>query len=524
MRRAFLAPLAVALAAAALAGCLGDEADPGAGTSAAPGSQAAVAVVDEAGEPVAFPQATLLDASGDAVVTRSGGPNGTITLSPAPAGAEAAVVTAPDRGTARVGLDDVPASLELPAEEEAPPPSDGTPVLDFLDPDTLGTAHLGGQEETCNVYNCGASEPVLEVAGDGTIYASGTCCIGESPPIWYSEDGGATWERLEGDALRDNYGIEGDFAIDGDGNLYFSDISVASGFFASWDADQEHRHTIPAGPFAPIVDRPWVRAGAEDQVYFAYNRGTDTAFYTSSDGGITWTFQRLFPVGLGNLGQGPEEDHLWLAGGGQIWESRDGGETWSGPEDIPEPSTDGERFMSYSVPVADADGNLWVAYDWRTTDDEGNPEDTAVYLARRSPDGTWSGPWMASPEEGTHHLPWPAAGESGKVGLAWYGTLDDEAGPNAVDRDARWRAYAAVTLDGDAGAPNLTVSPVDPRPVHQGPMDRKLLDFLQAEIGPAGALHVAYAADPGGRPDEVTRYARTTTGLSLAPSSYFNGP
>lgn len=388
----------------------------------------------------------------------------------------------------------------------------------------MGTAYLADQERSCEVYNCGASEPVLEVASDGSVYVSGVCCIGESPPIWVSRDHGAagTFEQLEGDVLRDNYGIEGDFSIDDAGNLYFTDISVASAYIASWGPDGEHRHTLPAGPFVPIVDRPWTRAGAEDVVHFVYNTGTATMYYKSTDGALTWTPMERFEGALGTPGQGPERDHLWIAVDGALHESTDAGESWSEVGEIPRPSDEGDKFQAYDVPVVDEAGNVWIVYDWRKGTDQEAPYH--VYAARLDPSGDWHGPYQLSPDNGTHHLAWGATGAAGTLAAAWYGTLDDEADPNGVDEDAEWHLWTAASIDADTADPSfLRTQPID-RKVHEGPMNRKLLDFLQIEIGPEGRIHIAYAQDRNGQPDEATEYVRSTTGLDLAPDDYPNGP
>jgi hypothetical protein len=476
--------------------------------------------VTNATQPLAFAQVTLLDGTGTVVATTSANETGQLSIDELPSAAQRLVVTASGHGTWTGAIDDVPVEIQLEPTDGIPDPSDETPALDFLRPIQLGGAYLADRPETCETYNCGASEPVIELDSEGTIYVSGVCCVGESPPIWYSEDDGNSFTLLRGDVLRDNFGIEGDFAIDQAGNLYFSDISVASAYISTWDSDQEHRRTVPVGPFAPIVDRPWIRAGAEDTAFFAYNTGTSTWLYETTDGGLTWTPLKEFPGALGTLERGPGLEDLSVAAGGQIWFSDDGGETWTDPEQIPRPSEDGEKFQPYDVQTIDENGNHWVVYDWSKDDEEAYH----VYATMRSPAGEWSEPVQVSPDEGTHHLPWGAAGKTGSLALAWYGTLDDEVGPNSVDGDADWHLYTGVSVDADTTDPSFAVTKPDPKKVHEGPMNRKLLDFLQIEIGPEGAVHVAYAQDRNGQADERTEYVRSTTGLDLAHEVYPNGP
>ncbi len=514
--------LAIALTTVTLVGCIGGQED----LSPASTGVDVLQVVDAEDQPIANASVTALGADDQALAIYSTGPSGTLGGIQLPASTHRLLVAAPGYEESTVDLATLPATIRLEdaAGTGEVSPDDPTPVLRFLEPLDLGAAYLGGQEDSCEVSNCGASEPVVEVAGDGTIYVSGVCCIGESPPIWYSTDGGASFQELEGDALRDNFGIEGDLAFDDAGNLYFTDISVASAYIASWGPDREHRHTVPAGPFKPLVDRPWVRAGAEDHVWFLYNTGTSTMLYESTDGGLTWLPLNEFPENLGAFDNGPENEHLWVTARGQLWESTDGGQTWEDPETIPAPSDDGGTFQAYWVPVVDEAGHLYVVYDWvnDTADSTEGPWD--IYMAHRAPNGTWDGPHRVSPPNGTHHLPWAATGREGSLVVAWYGTPDDQAGPNDVDDEAWWEVYTAASVDAASGDPSFQRVTADPEPVHQGPMDRKLLDFLQVDIGPDGAIHLAYAQDRQGQPDERTQYVRSTTGLQLQPASYPHGP
>ncbi len=415
----------------------------------------------------------------------------------------------------------------LPAEITLTAAPSGTrldvPSLQFLEPLLMGRAYLGDQAASCAVSNCGASEPTVEVAGDGTIYVSGVCCIGKSPPIWVSRDGGATFTVLKGDPLRDNFGIEGDFAVDDAGNMYFTDISAASAYIASWDKTGKHRWTVPAGPFVPLVDRPWVRAGAENEVYFLYNTGASTAFYKSTDGGLTWLPKHMFSANLGTLGQGPERDHLWVVAGGMLYASTDGGEAWSAGERIPRPeANDARAATTFRVPVVDEGGNVWVVSDWSTTVEDVTR--TGIYAARRDPAGAWHGPYEVSPPNGTHVFPWPAAGRAGTLVVAWYGVVDGAKTMNALPDDAEWHVYAAATVNGLDETPTFQVTRADPESVLNGPMGRRLLDFLQVDIGPDGAVHLVYAQSRDGRTDEATMYVKAPDLLGFAPAVYPNGP
>ncbi len=516
--RARTSILAILLLAPVLAGCVTPGDDPLTATLT-PGGVTMILLPD--GTPAAFAAVTAIGPTAVPVAVLSTDAAGILRHDLVPATAATLAIVAAGAAPWTGSVDALPATLTLrTAEEQDGVLLDTLPILRFATPSLLGRAYLAGQAATCEQYNCGASEPTVEVAADGTIYASGVCCVGESPPIWVSRDGGATFTELEGDLLRDTFGIEGDFAIDDAGNMYFTDISVASAYISSWDKDGNHRWTIPVGAFMPIVDRPWVRAGAEDEVYFLYNTGVATNFYKSTDGGLTWMFKHQFGANLGNIGQGPERDHLWVEAGDDLYESTDGGETWSTGYPIPLPTASGGRSLSYHVPVVDEAGNVWLVSDWRNADEDAYH----VYAVRRDPEGAWHGPYMVSPENGTHHLPWAAAGRDGTLTVAWYGSPEANADTADGSADAPWYVYAATTVNGNDDTPVFQVVKADPDPVLYGQMGRRLLDFLQIDVGPDGTLHLVYAQDRDGTGDEATQYVQAPSLLGLAPAVYPNGP
>jgi hypothetical protein len=521
--------LASLVLAPVLAGCMGPTLD-------AATLETGVRVVDGSGAALPQAAATLLDGRGSPLALVPADADGRLPLAALSAAARV-VVSAPGHASWSGAPGDLPAVVTLAALAGAVLPDDADPVLRFLEPLLLGRAYLLDDPATCAVSNCGASEPSVEVAGDGTVYATGVCCVGKSPPIWVSRDGGATFQELEGDALREGFGIEGDFAVDDAGNMYFSDISLASTYFSSWDKDGKHRHTTPAWPFQPLVDRPWVRADAEDHVVFAYNTGTSTVVATSDDGARTWTQRYEAPANLGALGQGPERTTYWLAAGGGLHTSKDAGVTWEDAGAIPKPSDEGGQYQAYEVPVVDEAGNVWVVYDWQDTTEVEcettgpiflleqttcTPAPYHVYAARLDPAGEWHGPFRVSPEAGTHVHPWAAAGRDGTLVVAWYGAPDAENG--TVEDADEWFIHVGVTLDGAAESPLWQRARADPAPVLAGPMNRRLLDFVQVDVAPDGALHLVYAKAEGDAPDEATWYVRSTVGLALAPAVYPNGP
>lgn len=514
MRAAAIFLTIVSLTATILSGCVQDETE---GDEPVPPMPATVRFVDSVGAPVPFAQLTIFQDDGILLLS---------------ADAEAA-------------LDDVPAGRRYIAGAQGFGAVNLTVLSEqvMLPPNPIGeVAELSRfrvpVDLTCPAvdpppYSCGRfGEPVVEVAGDGTIWASATCCVGRSPPIWTSRDGGLTFQLLPGQStglVRDAYGIEGDFAIDDAGNVYFFDIAGTASYITSFEADGTHRWTVPF-PFPPLVDRPWIRAGKADQVFIHYNTGQTTRFYESVDGGKTWDVPGgdEFDCPLGTIGQGPNRNDLFVvacADEAKIWTSRDGGKTWSAPESVPFP--DGkfgdERMADFRMPpVADAAGNVYVPFQHRV---DPSVDDVGMWLARRSADGAWAGPWLMSPEKGLNYLPWPAAGDAGRFAVAWYHADDSE-----EDDSTKWRLMTASSFDADSAEPHFQLAYPDPEVLHTGLFGRALGDFLESDITPDGRFVVVYAKQVGGggvaadADDVLNRFISTDGGLDFGRGVPYNGP
>jgi hypothetical protein len=420
-------------------------------------------------------------------------------------------------------------------------------------------------DQVPNAADCAQfGEPVMEVAGDGAIWASGTCCIYKAPPIWVSRNNGSSFTQLRNTdtgLVRDAYGIEGDFAIDDAGNVYFFDLGPVSPFaltgapvdapgtcaavtiwVTSYTAAGVHRWTR-AWPVDMNVDRPWVRAGKENQVFIAYNTCTGTAFYASTDGGQTWNGNVIpphqFPCPLGNLGQGVNRSDLYIAApcfdGSDlssitVWSSHDSGATWDDGQKVPLPDvpfnkTAGRGIEVMNPPVGDEAGNVYVPF---THFLDAKNSQNAVFMGHRLPSGAWA-PSVQVSAAGMNRLPWPAAGRGGHVGLAWYaanGTFEHEA-------DADWHLMAAASVDADAVDPHYQLAVADGSVLWHGRYGRALGDFIETDITPDGKLAVVYAQRNAGSSaggvttvdDNVTiRFIQTDGGFDLAPRVFKNGP
>lgn len=404
----------------------------------------------------------------------------------------------------------------------AVPDAEATAKLSFEEPVDLVCEGFERPPESCGEFG----EPIVEVAGDGTIWASATCCIGETPPIWLSDDGrNFTMLGIERagptELVRQTYGIEGSFAIDDAGHVYFFDIALGATWFTSYTADAEHRHTV-AHPMPPLVDRPWVRAGAEDEVFLFYNTGRSEIFVPSTDGGRTfdYTQQVEFPCALMVPGQGPTRDRMFVAGCRQdpkLWITTDAGATWEGPEEIPLPdvTTQNRRIGFLMPPASDDDGWIHVPYTHTAGPDE---HQKAIFVARRAPDGTWHGPEQVSPP-GIAEKPWAVAGRPGHAAVAYYHSPNGTPGDQA---DARWKLRVSYTTDGQATNATWTTVTPDPDVLLEGDFGRNLGDFLQMDVTPDGRLAIVYGADDGGTVQN--RFVWSGGGVDFAPATFLNGP
>lgn len=407
------------------------------------------------------------------------------------------------------------------------------PTLKFLLPVDLlcageGLSNLQDQLQG----DCGAfGEPVIEIAGDGTVWASATCCVGRSPPIWVSRDGAQTFDLLpfadRTGLVRDAFGVEGDFAIDDAGNVYFFDISAATTWFSKYQADGTHVFT-KADAFPPVVDRPWVRAGAPDEVWVFYNTATATNLFHSTNGGLTWTVLPVaFNCALMTFGQGLDRDHLFVAGCSDapiLAISTDGGTTFGQPITLPMPDLgvdpadlpNGTGTGALMPPVADAAGTIYVPFTY-ALDVHGTR--IGLYVDIVHPDGTVVGPLLVSDDLPWNLMPWGAAGAPGHFAVSWYAA---DAPTTEADK-ANWSLQVAATQSGLDAAPAFVRAQADPEPVLKGQaLGRSLGDFLEADVGPDGRYYTIYARrDDAG---VLTNRVVVTDGLDLGVGIPRNGP
>lgn len=197
--------------------------------------------------------------------------------------------------------------LDVTVEVTVDDPLAEKPALAFRQAVDLGSdvglVSIGTScQDSLDDGDCGLGEPSVEVAGDGSVYITGVCCLVNAPPVLVSRDGGETFQDMEGDAVREAFGVEADLAVDETGRFYVADIEVAGTFQVTvWEADGTYSHHTK-WPAPPLVDRDWIRAEGDGTAYYVYNTGTDTLVYKTTDAGVTWSPGPIHMTGfsLGN--------------------------------------------------------------------------------------------------------------------------------------------------------------------------------------------------------------------------------
>lgn len=388
------------------------------------------------------------------------------------------------------------------------------PALGFTEPVTLPVPSNA-------LGNADAFEPSIEVAPDGTVYA--TAATGVSVPgtataraswLWYSDDSGESWSSLPSpqQGHESQPGFEGDIAVDTQGRLYFADTYLADNTLSRWSPGEEGPtwdFSRPLHGTAGVDDRPWLAAHGDGIVYYLGNNGAMTPtpgnalngeqpsriwLSVSEDAGRTFELRRGFPSSEFCVpAASPDDDTTVLvtcthvAEGVHVVEnpalvegysakvhlSEDRGQTWQSTLLRP---IDGEPAWWFPSAAIDEDGTPYAVWG------EGNGP-TRLYVARQTGQ-SWE-VMDVTPFDGTMNRTWVTAGSDGTVAVVFYGTHDTDPGPESA-----WHPYALVTDGAEADTPVWTLSRVTDSPVAQGA--RPPYDFFQADVGPDDELHVVY--------------------------------
>lgn len=354
----------------------------------------------------------------------------------------------------------------------------------------------------------GDAETSLAIGPDGTMLACTHGGFRKPSPLWMSEDGGATWTKMN---PRPNPVPSGDCDVEvgPEGQVYMMYDTVASATVA---ASRDRGATWTVNPAAALpaggVDRPWVATGPGDDLYLLYQNVAVAEpaldmFARSTDGGATWTEHQVVSTtdppershdivgdmvvtGDGETIQAPmlrwnafgdgsgQHESKWLA----VATSADAGSSWTvepvaGPVDAP--------LQIVSMTEA-GDGSLYLSF----TTWNGSKADINFL---RSTDGgeTWSDPVTVA-----------TGYEFPGVAAAWVdGRPDGSATMAWMHRNESGWQVSAARVDATRDDPVVWVGNLTPRrDVSQ------IFEFIMVDHDPEGRAHVVYpmAGDGCARP------------------------
>lgn len=441
-------------------------------------------------------------------------------------------------------------------------PANATDALtdrDVGELDVLATQELSARSNPSPTWEGGAFEPIVDVAPEGTVYVTARAV---DPPgdlrqslLWVSQDEGASFQRIpwadaETGVSNLPVGFEGDLGVDAGGSVYFVDTTNAGTTVSrsadggdTWELRSANAFLVPGG------DRPWVQAGPEGLVVVAWDDAlsfgglTRPVVAVSTDGGLTFPVQTgivpcaSFPgvadPGLDGYYADYQNGDLALAPDGTIYlsvnceshgvevhRSTDGGATF-------EAFTVHERagIPPDFVPVAtDEAGNVYVTWP------QHGENSSQIYYAASTDEGeTWGDPVRVSVHGGASLLPWIEAREDGRLAVAYYGAPSHAGLPWKVGEDASWFPFATEVRHATADAPELFHTRMTDAAVADGPecgtnntgcpggVAGNLRDYMGADLGPDGRVHVAWTMDHEEGPHQVAWGVAAEAGQEGAP-------
>lgn len=367
------------------------------------------------------------------------------------------------------------------------------PAFRFSEPVLVSTAGKG-------------YEPSLDVAPDGTLYATAARSVGASTPagpaswVWTSRDNGTTWTELTspGDVQKRFFGFEGDTAVDGEGRLYFADTSLAEIMLSRWSPTPEGPRWDYTKPMLTthLDDRPWLVAGGNGIVYYLGNGVRETpspgdvtagtaplrAFhiYVSTDGGETWSLGHALSNGFSGLAIDPADPNHALVvsyGGIEAYATRDTGKTWNASKVATQVAAYGMQFPAAAI---DMGGNEYAA--WIDGRPAAEGADT-LHVAQNAP--PWRELMVPNPGPSLAYV-WAAGGPNGTLAVAYQYSND-----TPTRSGSTWYAGISITRNAWADEPTWETVLLDATPICT--CIDGTPDFMQIQFDTSGRLHAIYS-------------------------------
>lgn len=442
----------------------------------------------------------------------------------------------PPPATASCGAPPKPLRFSTPTYVDTDRAGGEPSIQSLADGSLLYAAHAG----TTHFYSLEADDPDSAAFAEnyrGQVHA------------WYSDNGGASWNFVDRTLPPDNAPGSGfsdpDFAIDGAGNVYLSEINLANVAVSKSTTNGRSYHL--QNFFAmTVTDRQWKTAGPANVLFMVGNASeggtvpTDPVgnsghlIYRSTDGGQTFSEATQDDGGLGDIIYDPTSSTVYEAhyDGGSLQmaafrQALDPDVTTALTPDLITIATGVGMAAHWPAIDVDAKGNVYIVWD-----ETGNGErDAGVYYSY-STDGarTWAPPTRVDPDDRTDLWPWIAVGSPGRVAIAWMGNDNklpgndpEQAGPNDP-----WNVYVAQTLNGlgcsSSDSPGFRSIKATPQPFHTATVctggticqaelvDRRLGDYMTIDIDTQGNLVAAYSDTRQGGAVALPAFLKQTGG------------
>lgn len=414
------------------------------------------------------------------------------------------------------------------------------------------------------------SEPLIEIAADGTIYTCGP--TGTSQAAEYAQvstDGGDQFHLL-GTPPRGQFsqGGGGDCALAtgtvknaaGNYTLAYSGLSGLVNFTTATSEDNGHTLTAsPTSQSVPGVDRQWMVFSDDKTVFLNYNAQQPRAVTVqkSTDGGLSYGVQtpvspnpsfpgpmRSMPATLNPAKNGMAVVYYpWTAGGNvNMAVSLDNGSSWNNCHAL---EAEGDPSQSFPVADHDVEGNLYLGYtdsaDWgaymgyapnaellnctggTSADFETQMAFTEPLLVNRGETVTTIFPWLV------------ASGAPGRVAMTFIGSKTPGS-PGDLSLKHTWHIYVSQSLNMNTPGRTFAQVQASSHPMYFDQIcldglgcsvtmgDRSMADFYAMDLNPAnGELVIVFNTSHKKPSDGVGQVASPLVIRQIAGPSNLGG-